>query len=179
MAFILTVGTTAIRVSLLDARRYGWAAVSIEADLQTRLKAAMREKDRAALDAIRNVRAEIQKAKTEPGYAGGDDDDTFVQSVIAAYCKKLEKAYDTYESAGDRGTENAAKLRAEIDYLSQWLPQKLDEAQTKEIVDAAIAEVGASAPGDAGKVMGAVMKAHKDEVDPKLVRSLVDAALAG
>ncbi len=152
--------------------------VSIEDDLQDRLKQAMKDKNRTALDAIRNVRTEIQRARTEPGF-DGDSGDAFTQSVIAAYVKKLDKARSTFTDAGDKGAENAAKLTVEIDYLSQWLPDKLDSDATRAVVRQAIADTGVTDPKQAGKVIGAVMKAHRDEVDAKLVRSLIDEELGG
>lgn len=136
----------------------------------------MRAKDRPVLDAIRNARTEIQRAATAEG-ASGEVTDELCRDVIAAYVKKLQKALPAYDDAGDRGADAAAKLRFEIEYLSEWLPQKLDEDTTRELVDAAVASTGATGPKDAGRVMGAIMKSHKDEVDTALVKRLVDAAL--
>lgn len=151
--------------------------MNVDEDLSARLKDAMRAKDRPVLDAIRNARTEIQRAATAEG-ATGEVTDELCRDVIAAYVRKLQKALPAYESAGERGADAAAKLHFEIDYLSQWLPTKLDEAATRALVDAAVASTGATEPKDAGRVMGTIMKAHKDEVDTALVKRLVDAALA-
>ncbi|MBX7161449.1 MAG: GatB/YqeY domain-containing protein [Acidimicrobiia bacterium] len=151
--------------------------MNIDQQLSARLKDAMRAKDRPVLDAIRNARTEIQKAATAEG-ASGEITDELCRDVIAAYVKKLQKALPAYDEAGDRGADAAAKLRFEIDYLSEWLPSKLDEDATRALVEAAVASSGATEPKDAGRVMGTIMKAHKDEVDTALVKRLVDAALA-
>lgn len=136
----------------------------------------MRAKDRPVLDAIRNARTEIQKAATAEG-ASGEVTDELCRAVISGYVKKLQKALPTYEQAGERGVDAAAKLRFEIDYLSEWLPSTLDESATRDLVAEAISATGASSPKDAGRVMGTIMKAHKDEVDSAVVRRLVDEAL--
>lgn len=152
--------------------------MNVDQQLSARLQDAMRAKDRPVLDAIRNARTEIQKAATAEG-ASGEVTDTLCREVIAGYVKKLQKALPTYEQAGERGAATAEKLRFEIGYLSEWLPATLDEGATRSLVVDAIASTGASEPKDAGRVMGTIMKAHKDEVDSALVRALVDEALAG
>lgn len=152
------------------------SAVNVDEDLQNRLHDAMRTKDRPVLDAIRNALTEIKKAATAEG-ADGEITDGLCRDVIGAYVKKLQKALPVYDDAGDRGAEAASKLRFEIEYLSQWLPTKLDEEATRDLVAAAVESTGATEPKDAGRVMGTVMKAHKDEVDTALVKRLVDEAL--
>jgi len=151
--------------------------MTIDAQLTDKLKDAMRSKDRPVLDAIRNVRTEITRAATEKG-ASGEITDELCTNVIAAYVKKLQKTVPQFEAAGERGAAQVDKLRFEIDYLSQWLPQTLDEAATRELVAEAIAATGAADAKDAGRVMGHVMKAHRDTVDPAVLKRLVDEALA-
>jgi uncharacterized protein YqeY len=153
------------------------SGVSIEDELQSALTDAMRSKDKAVLDAIRNVRTEAQKAKTAASF-DGNDDDAFYTAVISTYVKTLSKSLETYEDLGARGAEQAAKLRTEIEYLSRWLPSKLDETATGALVDEAIAEVG-SDPKMAGRIMGHIMKDHGQDVDPALVKRLVEERLSG
>ena len=146
---------------------------TIAAQLQSTLTDAMRAKDRVTLDAVRNVKTELQRAATAEQAPDDPDSDAFVQGVIAAYVKKLRKALEQYEGLGDRGAEQADRLRAEIDVLGRWLPTVLDDDATAQLVDAAIAEVGATDASQSGKVMGAVMKSHRDSVDPAVVKRLV------
>lgn len=153
--------------------------MTIDDDLSARLKDAMRAKDRPVLDAIRNARTELQRARSEPGYDPANDNDDFVRQILAAYVKKLRKALENYAGTGERGAEAAAKLQAEIDYLSQWLPQALDEAATRELVRSAIADLGVTDPKQSGKVIGAVMKTHRDVVDSAVVQRVVAEELAG
>ena len=151
--------------------------MSIEQELQDELKDAMRNKDQARLAAVRGVKADMGKKLSEPGATSEADDSMWVE-VIAAFVKRNLKSKAEYDGLGERGSDMAAKLAWESDYLARWLPTKLDEAATQALIDNAIATVGAVGPADAGKVMGFIMKDHKDEVDGGLVNRLVKDALA-
>jgi uncharacterized protein YqeY len=152
--------------------------MTIQQELSAELKDALREKDQRRKDAIRSVETEVAKAKAEPGFSG-EIDDALYQRVIGSYVKKMEKARKEYEDLGERGAEMAAKLGFETEYLSRWLPRLLGVAATQDLVDEAIAETEAVAAGDAGRVIGYIMKSHKDEVDGALVNQLVRQALGG
>ena len=152
--------------------------MSIQEDLATELKDALRAKDQPRKDAIRSVETEVARAKSEPGFAGEVDDELYVK-VIGSYVKKMTKAIAEYEDLGERGQEMATKLSYETDYLSRWLPQKLGEEATLDLVTAAISELGINDPGQAGQVMGHLMKTHQSSVDGSLVKRLVGEALGG
>ena len=153
--------------------------MTIAEELDNELKDAMRSQDAARRDVVRQIRSEIGVAKTAPGF-DGNADDAFHQAVIASYVKKMQKSLAEYEGLGDRGAAMAEKLRFEVGYLSRWLPSKLGEAATRELVDRTIEELGvAGDPSAAGRVIGSVMAGHKDEVDGSLVNRLVRERLAG
>lgn len=152
--------------------------MSIEAKLDEDLKSAMRAKDADKVACIRHLRAKVQEAVNAPGFRGPTDD-AFYRSMAAAYVRQLQKALGELELAGDRGKELRDKYGAEIAYLSQYLPKLLDEQQTRALVAQAVAAAGAREPREAGKVIGALMKEHKGELDPALARRLVEEALRG
>jgi uncharacterized protein YqeY len=133
----------------------------------------MRSQDAPRRDVIRQIETEVAVARSDPDFDGEVDDDLYRQ-VIGSYVKKMDKARQEYLDVGERGAKLAAKLGYEVDYLSRWLPQKLDEAATRELVRAAMAELGVA--GDekaAGRVTGHIMKTHAKEVDGGLVNRLV------
>ncbi len=153
--------------------------MSIASDLAAELKDAMLAKDARRRDVIRQVQTEITLARSEPGYDAAKDDEV-VQGVIESYSKRMQKSVAEYEGYGERGADMAEKLRFEVDYLSRWLPERLDEDQTRALIEAKVAELGVE--GDdkaAGRVTGMIMKDHKDEVDGALVNRLVREILAG
>ncbi len=153
--------------------------MTIAAELDAELKDAMLAKDAPRRDVIRQIRSEIGVARSAPGF-DGDLDDDFHRAVIAGYVKKMQKAVSEYEALGERGAAMADKLRFEVEYLSRWLPKKLDEDATRALVDSTIEDLGVGGdPGAAGRVIGAIMKSHRDEVDGGLVNRLVRHRLGG
>ncbi len=150
---------------------------ALENDLNERLKTAMKAKDQPVLDVIRAIRAKIQLAKTADGFGGVVDDALYLRE-ITAYVKSMAKAREEFLKVGERGAGNAAQLTFEIEYLSQFLPKKLGEAETRAIVTASIAEAGVASRKQIGKVMGLIMKTHKDDVDADLVRKIAEELLA-
>ncbi len=152
--------------------------MSIKEELATELREAMKSRDARRREVIRMIETEVAMARSAPGFRGEVDDDLYRQ-VIASYSKKMDKARQEYEGYGDRGAEMVAKLGWEVDYLSRWLPQKLDEEATRNLVRHAIAALGVGGdPKASGRVIGQVMKAHKDEVDGGLVNRLVTEELS-
>jgi uncharacterized protein YqeY len=136
----------------------------------------MKAGDKATLNVIRQVRSEVSVVKSSPGFTGEVDDELYL-STIATYVKRMAKARAEYEAMGERGEEQADKLAFEIDYLSKYLPTKLDEAATRALVEATIDEIGADDPKMTGRVIGAVMKSGED-VDGALVARLVNERLS-
>lgn len=153
--------------------------MSIRDELAAELKDAMRAQDAPRRDVIRQIESEVSLARSEPGF-GGEVDDALYSRVIAGYVKKMAKAREEYEGYGERGQAMAAKLRFEIDYLSRWLPKKLDEDSTRRLVAAKVDSLGVT--GDekaAGRVIGELMREQGDELDGGLVSRLVRQHLSG
>ncbi len=150
--------------------------MTIEEQLIAAQTAAMKRGDRSTLSVIRQIRSEVSVARSAPGFTGEVDDELFL-STISTYVKRMGKSKIEYEALGDRGREQAEKLAFEIDYLSTYLPTKLDEPATRALVAQAIADVGATDPKKTGQVIGRVMKSGED-VDGGLVARLVKEALA-
>ena len=147
--------------------------MSIREELASELRDAMRGQDAPRRDVIRQIETEISVARSEPGFSGELDDDLY-RRVIGAYVKKMDKTRQEYLDIGERGAAMAAKLGYEVEYLSRWIPQKLDEAQTRDLVKKTIEELGVA--GDekaAGRVTGQLMKEHGKDLDGGLVNRLV------
>lgn len=145
--------------------------MTIQEELRQELKAAMREKDQKRLNVIRQVEAEMSLARTAPGFKGEIDDNLYRQ-VIGAYVKKMDKARKEYEQAGERAKEMIEQLSYEIEYLSRWLPRKLGEEETRELVRKAKAETGITDVKMVGKLVGQLMKAHGEALNGGLVNKI-------
>jgi uncharacterized protein YqeY len=151
--------------------------MSIREELAEELRVAMRAKDAPRRDVIRQIETEVAVARSQPGFTGDLDDDLYRQ-VIGSYVKKMSKTREEYLEIGERGEAMAEKLRYEVEYLSRWLPQKLDEEGTRGLVREAIEELGVSDEKAAGQVTGHVMKQHGKDLDGALVSRIVREELA-
>ncbi len=149
---------------------------SIQAELDGRFIVAMKSRNESELRVIRAIRTKIQAHKTAKNFDGLVDDALYLK-IIGSYVKSMKAAIEDFQKGGDRAAEMINGLNFEINYLSEFLPKKLDEAATRVLVDAAIAETKAASPKQLGQVMGFIMKTHRDEVDAGLVRKLIEAAL--
>ena len=149
--------------------------MSLFDDVSTQMKNALRARDKVRLTALRSIRAlflnELKK----------DGSDSLSDEVCIALVRRLEKqrkeSIEAFEKAGRE--DRAAAERAEMAILQELLPSLADEQTTRRWVEQAIAASGAQKPGDAGRVMGALMKAHRGEVDGALAKRLAEEALSG
>jgi uncharacterized protein YqeY len=143
--------------------------------VSAQMKEALKAKDSARLGALRNFRAAfLTEMKRDNSKTLGDEACT---AILRRLEKQRRESIDAFEKAGR--TEMAEAEKAELAVLREFLPSLADEAQTKVWVEAAIAETAAAAPGDVGRVMGAIMKAHKGEVDGNLAKRIAGELLAG
>ena len=144
-------------------------------DVTAALTAAQKAKDATRTASLRNARAGFlleQKKDNAPTVS-----DEACTAILRRIAKQHLESIEAFEKAGR--AESVAQEKAELAVIEEFLPKLADEATTRAWVDAAIAASGAQAPGDVGKVMGAVMKAHKGEVDGNLARRIAAERLAG
>jgi len=104
-----------------------------------------------------------------------DLDDAAVQDVLQKQAKMRRDSIDAFKK-GDR-PELAAKEEQELALIQTYLPAQMPDAEMRAIVEAVIAETGASGPRDMGKVMPKVLAQTKDRADGKKVAGLVSALL--
>lgn len=147
--------------------------MAIFEDVTRLMTEAMKAKQEVRLAALRSIRAaflnEVKK----------DNATTLADDVCVSLIRRLEKqrreSIEAFEAAGR--PERVAAEQAELDVLLAFLPRLADESTTRTWVKEAIAATAASKPNEVGKVMGAVMKAHKGEVDGDLARRLATGLL--
>lgn len=152
--------------------------MSIQEELTVELRDAMKAKDARRRDVIRQIQTEAATARSQPDFSG-EVDDVFYQRIIASYVKKMDKSREEYAALGERGEAMADKLAYEVEYLGQWLPQKLDEEATRRLVVEVIADLGVGGDEKAvGRVTGQLMKTHGSDLDGGLVNRLVREELA-
>ena len=137
-------------------------------DVTTQMKEAMRAKEKVRLGTLRSIRAAFIEALK------ADGSETLPDEKSIAIIRRLEKQRKESIAAYDQGNRpDLAEIeRQELAVLETFLPSLADEATTTTWVQAAIAQSGAAGPGDMGRVMGALMGAHKGEVDGGMAKNI-------
>jgi uncharacterized protein YqeY len=139
------------------------APVTLQARLEAAVRDAMRARDerRTALAAAHNQRIARGRALT----------DEEITEVVGREVKTRRESIDVYRGAGRE--DRAAAEEAEVEILSEFLPEQLTDEAIEALARAAIAETGASGPGDTGKVMGRVAPQTKGRADGRRVSDIV------
>jgi hypothetical protein len=151
--------------------------MSIKEQLDAERSTALKAGDRATVNVIRQIESEVALVRTAEGFRG-EVDDALYRETIETYVKRMDKARREYEGFGDRGRAQADKLAFEIEYLSRFVPQKLDEEVTRRLVRSTIEAMAATDSKQRGAVIGAVMRSGED-LDGALVARLVAEELGG
>ncbi len=150
--------------------------MTIAAQLDDDLKTGMRSRNSDRVACIRQLRSKVQEAVNAKDFKG-ETDDALYQKVINAYIKQLDNGIEQMGGAGERGKLLSDKYRAEIAYLSQYLPTLMDAESTRKVVRQALAELAMTDPKQAGRVLGHVLKQHKGLVDPAVARPIIAAEM--
>ena len=140
------------------------------------MKMAMREKNTVALNTVRMLKSAIKNAAIEKGGADAELTDPEVMVVVRKEVKKRQDSIEQYEAAGR--TELADQEKAEIEVLNGYLPEPLSDEEIAAIVDAAVAEVGATSRKEMGQVMKLVQERTAGRADGKTLSQAVMAKLS-
>ena len=138
------------------------------------MKEAMRAKEAPRLSTLRMLKSAVEYYKIEKKQEQLTDAD--VTAVIKKQIKQRQDSIEGFEKGGR--ADLVEKEKAELAVLKSYLPEELSPAQVEEVVKATIAEVGATAKTDMGKVMKAVQAKLAGRADNRLVSQLVSANLA-
>ena len=149
--------------------------MSLEQKVMAEMKEAMKSKDEAGLRSLRAIKAEIIKAKTDPG-AGGE---ISAEKELSLLQKMMKQRKDSLEIYQQQNREDLAKKeQEEIAVIEKFLPQQLSGEELKTELLQIISETGASSPADMGKVMGAATKKLAGRADGKTISAMVKELLA-
>ena len=146
--------------------------MSLKDQITEDMKTAMRAKDSARLGTIRLLQAAMKQKEVDERVTL---DDAAVIAIVDKLIKQRKDSVAAYEQANRQ--DLAAVEAAEIDVLKAYLPQRLSADEIAAEVRAIVSEVGASGPGDMGKVMGVVKARLAGKAEMGLVSAAVKAAL--
>jgi len=136
------------------------------------MKTAMRAKDSERLGTIRLLLAAMKQKEVDERV---ELDDALVVAIVDKMVKQRKDSIAAFTTGGRADLAN--KEAAEIKVLEVYLPQRMSAEETVAAVKAIVAELGASGPGDMGKVMGVVKTRLAGKADMALVSAAVKKAL--
>ncbi|MEO8022857.1 GatB/YqeY domain-containing protein [Polaromonas sp.] len=138
------------------------------------MKTAMRAKDSERLGTIRLLLAALKQKEVDERVVL---DDAAVVAIIDKLIKQRKDSLEAFQKAERK--DLADKEAAELVVLQAYLPARLSADEVAAEVKAIVSQLGASGPGDMGKVMGAVKAKLAGKADMGQVSAAVKAALAG
>lgn len=139
--------------ALVALLRFDLPSMTIHQRILEDMKTAMKAKDTVALNVVRNLKSALKYAAIEKLGAEGELGETDAITVIRKEIKKRQDSVASYEQANRQDLADTEK--AEMAVLEKYLPAAMSEADVVAMVEAVIAELGATSK----KEMGAVMKA--------------------
>ena len=147
--------------------------MSLKDQITEDMKTAMRAKDSERLGTIRLLLAAIKQKEVDERVVL---DDVAVVAIVDKLIKQRKDSIEAFQKA--ERSDLADKEAAELVVLQAYLPARLSAEEVTAAVQAIVAELGASGPGDMGKVMGAVKAKLAGKADMGQVSAAVKAALA-
>ena len=148
--------------------------MSLKDQITEDMKTAMRAKDSERLLTVRTLLAAMKQKEVDERVVL---DDVAIVAIVDKLVKQRKDSIAAFES-GNR-QDLADKEKAEMLVLQGYLPQRMAAEETTAAVQAIVAELGATGPGDMGKVMGVVKTRLAGKADMGQVSAAVKAALAG
>lgn len=147
---------------------------SLSERIAREMVAAMKARDAARTSAIRLIRAALHNREIDKRSALTDEE---VVDVLSTLAKQRRESIEQFR-AGKR-EDLVAKEAAELDVIHGFLPQPLSQEELRQVVEVAVAEVGAQGPRDLGKVMSVVMPRVRGRAEGRAVNELARAILTG
>jgi uncharacterized protein YqeY len=147
--------------------------VSLITTIEDEVKEAMKAHDAERRDALRLIVNALKGSEKELQRPLSDDEEL---QVLQRERKKRVEAADAFRAGGRE--EQAATEERELAILQEFMPEPLSEDEIEEIIDDAIAEVGATSMADLGRVMADVMPQIAGRADGSTVSQIVREKLA-
>jgi uncharacterized protein YqeY len=150
--------------------------MALKQRIQDDLKAALLGGDHFASQTLRGLKAAILNEEVAQNRRDAGLDDAVIEQIIAKEVKKRNEAAALYDQNMRQDSANDERREAEI--LTVYLPKQLSEAELKTVVDAKVAELGATDAKLMGQVIGSVKKDVGNTADGAMIARLVKAALS-
>ncbi len=149
--------------------------MSLEIQINDKIKEAMKAKDRDALESLRAIKNAILVAKSEVGAAAELSAEDEIK-ILQRLQKQRKESAAIYTEQGREDLAAPEIMQAEV--IAQFLPKQMGEAELKAVLQEIIAQVGASGPQDMGKVMGVASKQLAGKAEGKMIAATVKSLLS-
>ena len=148
--------------------------MNLEERITQDIKVAMKAKDKAALRALRAIKAAILLQKTD-----GSGQQLDEKGAIKLVQKLIKQRNDSIEIYEKQNREDLAQTeREEVEVLKNYLPEQMSEEEIKEVVKSIIQDLAASSMKDMGKVMGVANQRFAGRADGKTIAAIVKSCLS-
>lgn len=149
--------------------------MSLQTNVMTAMKDAMKAKDQNALTSLRAIKSEILKAQTETG----SKKEISEEEELKLLQKLVKQRKDSAAIYKEQQREDlAADELTQVEVIERFLPEQLNEEKVGEVIDEIIAETGANGMKDMGKVMGIASQKLAGKADGKTISVIVKNKLA-
>ena len=147
--------------------------MSLNAQIKSDIKDAMRAKDTLKRDTLRNIQAAVKQIEVDERR---DVTDADLESIMMKYLKQREDAKTQFADAGR--DDLVTKENAEIAIIKPYLPEPMDDTELEAVLKEVIASVGADSMKDMGKVMGGAKAVIGSRADGGRINQMVKKLLA-
>ena len=149
--------------------------MNFQDQLNSKLKSAMREKNKVALESLRAIKSAILLLQTQSG-AKETPGDNEITKLLQKLVKQRKESASIYREQGR--VDLAEPEEAQISIISQFLPEQLSPEEVEKVIDEVIQLVGATTMKDMGKVMGMANKKIAGKADGKIIAEIVKKRLS-
>ncbi|MDD2399522.1 MAG: GatB/YqeY domain-containing protein [Sulfurovum sp.] len=147
--------------------------MSLKEQIKNDMKEAMRAKENAKRDTLRNIQAAIKQIEVDERRELNDEE---IEKILLKYAKQREDALAQFKEAGR--DDLVAKEEAELMLVKSYLPEPLTDIELENILKEIIASSGASSMADIGKVMGAAKAVIGSRADGSRINQTAKKLLA-
>jgi len=146
--------------------------MNLKEQIKSDVKNAMRAKEIAKRDTLRNIQASIKQIEVDERREVTDTD---IENIMIKYLKQREDAKIQFADAGRE--DLVEKEEAEIAIIQAYLPEPMDDEELESVLKDVIASVGAQSMKDMGKVMGAAKNTIGSRADGGRINVMVKKLL--
>jgi hypothetical protein len=149
--------------------------MGLKEQISEEIKSAMKMPDKTRLETLRTLRAALMEREIERRGSGQPVTPEDEVAVMMSAAKKRKESIEAFEKGGR--TELVEQEKKELAIIQEYLPKQMSADDVGKVVEQIVAETGASAAADFGKVMSSVMKQLKGKADGKLIQEMVKKRL--